>query len=210
MNRPVFTSRLTLFVFLSARHCPHCRAWDSSWWWPRSEALPVHYREGLGCGLQGPVWPPCLPRGYPAQAQHGHCRTLLLPQIQQPGDRNGHCHCPAPHRASCSPWWGGCVQSCKLFRHNCVCVTCLVSNQMLRWRCYVFPVKALLSCLEVRVRRKPPSTWTPWTSVLCTGLGPWPSHMVVPCRLLPLNPGVERKRMERRVRKSSSRGLWYV
>lgn len=137
------TFYLTLYVgffcvfFLSAWHCPHRRAWDSSRWWPRSEALPVHYREGLGCGLQGLVGPPRLPGGYSAQAQHGHCRTLLLPQIQQPGDRHGHRYRPAPHRASCSPWWGGCMQSCKLYKHSRVCIlSCVQSNVEMKLLCF--------------------------------------------------------------------------
>ena len=56
---------------------------------------------GPSCSVQGSVRPPCVPGRDPAEAQHGHSRTLLPQQIQQRGNRHGYRHCPAPHRASC-------------------------------------------------------------------------------------------------------------
>lgn len=91
----------------SAWHCPYRWARDSPWRWPWPEAMPVHYWEGSSCCLQGSVWPPRLPWGHPAQAQYGYRWTLLLSQVQQPGDCNGHCYRPAPHCAPCSHWWVG-------------------------------------------------------------------------------------------------------
>lgn len=93
----------------SAWYRPHCWAWDSPWWWSWPEALPVRHWEGAGCRLQGPVRPPRLPGGHPAQAQHGYCRTLLLPQVHQPGDCHVNCYRPAPHCAPCSHWWAECT-----------------------------------------------------------------------------------------------------
>lgn len=93
-----------LHVIPLAWHCAHCGTWDSAWWRPWPEEVPVCDREGSGCCLQGPVWSPRLPWGHPAQAKHGDCWPLLLPQIQPSGDCHGNSHCPASHRTPCCPW----------------------------------------------------------------------------------------------------------
>lgn len=64
------------------------------------------------------------------------------------------------------------------------------------------------SCPAVRVRRRPHSTWTPWTSAACIGPGPSPSPSDEPCRPPLWRPGGARRRTARPARRSTSRELW--
>uniref|UniRef100_A0A8U7NFK1 fructose-bisphosphate aldolase n=1 Tax=Corvus moneduloides TaxID=1196302 RepID=A0A8U7NFK1_CORMO len=74
--------------------------------WAPCCAMPCHgtpscclSSPGAGSCLQGTERPPRLPGGDLAEAQHGDPRALLPHQVQPRGDRHGHCHRSAPHRA---------------------------------------------------------------------------------------------------------------
>ena len=99
----------------------NCGARDPSRWRPRPAALPVRHRKGRfgnvqqwsGCWswrhqihllclgasgrLQGSVWPPRLPGGNPAEAQHGDCRTRLHQEVHPSGSCHGNSVCSEAH-----------------------------------------------------------------------------------------------------------------
>lgn len=76
------------------------------------------------------------------------------------------------------------------------------------WICLVFQASA--SCLEARVRRRPPSTWVPSTRCLSAAPGSWPSPMAVHSRPLLLLPGREKQQTQQLHKKLSAKGQRWV
>lgn len=95
------------------------------------------------------------------------------------------------------PWlqwllWGGpCLPQCLVSGSFYITVKEGAEQFIWLWVWHYFSVslKASASCPEGRVKRRPPSTWTPSIRCLCTVPGSWPSLTVVHSRLLLLLPG---------------------
>lgn len=111
------------------------------------------------------------------------------------------------------PWGAPCRQLCQVRGTSdifCFYCTTLHTTHIgfTFFLLYILLTQAWPSCLAVRVRRRPHSTWTPWTSAPCNGPGPSPSPSAGPCRPRLWRRGEARRRTARPARRSTSRELW--
>lgn len=146
---------------------------------------------GPGCSVQGSVWSPRVPGGHTAEAQHGHCRTLLPYEVHPSAGRHGHRDRSEAHRPGFSSWWVS--RPSKPVSHR----------ERRSSRLALVRFQASASSLEVRARRRPPSTWTPSTRCPSIAPGSWPSLTAEHSRPLLSQPG-RAKLPTRRLRRTLS------